>query len=115
MQGTGATWVRGMEPQLEAAHNGTQGISAMELCSLLPLSPPPPQPELVGFMAPSTPLLGHAPLSGMPWVGSVLFTRSSPTHLLSPFSSMEPARTDSSSTPTVIREVWSQSPGFPSA
>lgn len=56
MQGTGVTWVRGMEPQLVATHNVTLGLSATDLCTLLPLPPLPSsglplEPELIGFMA----------------------------------------------------------------
>lgn len=55
MQGTGATWVRGMEPQLVAAHNGTLGLSATELHSPALATPTlsvlPLEPELLGFTA----------------------------------------------------------------
>lgn len=41
MQGTGVTWVRGMEPQLVATHNVTLGLSATDLCTLLLCHPYP--------------------------------------------------------------------------
>lgn len=44
MQGMGATWARGMEPQLEAT------LTTTEFCTLWPLHP-----------RPSTPSLGHIP------------------------------------------------------
>lgn len=54
MQGMGATWVRGMESQLVAAHNRTPGLSTTELHSPALATPTlsglPLEPELLGFM-----------------------------------------------------------------